>query len=229
MTAVAVGSICVPLNWWTVASSDERDSCLGAGSKLDRKFLARIEGPQVYRFRIFHIDPSTEQRYIAESERFEQRCSRYIRSLRKQRISRGSAASWNDPAIIADWKEMKRNPCVGVAAAIRNAELGGGRVELQLLRFEEFAINGFRFSGGSLDNTFARRLMENLAILTSDDPGVQIMNEGGSVAAKVFGRRLEAMRHNLIDSAPAPPAGRENVLKGHGFSRAEKGPRRPGL
>jgi hypothetical protein len=187
-------NLSVSLNWTTVVCSDDKGWFFGEGRTIDSELRKAISGPRVYRFRFLPANPGLESLYIGESERFQDRCDRYRRASSKlSRRSNVSAAS-NKNDDIAYWKELRRDPCARVAVAIRRAESSHDRVELQLLGFDDFVLNGSLISvTTSLDNPFTRRMVENLAILSSDRIGVLIMNRGVSLMAKEFKRRIRSL------------------------------------
>ena len=196
MTFKAPNSMVIPLTWETVASSDDLDWCFADNSKISRDFKGKIQGPQIYRF-CFH-PPDTNLNeitgfvriYVGESQHFEKRCARYVRALAKMRMSTSPVVNMNVQDLDAAWKNMQRDPCVRIAAALQNASIDKGKVKLQLLKFEESWINGVEVSPEKIGNPFVRRLLENLAILSSDGIGIHLMNQGRSVEAKSFQRLL---------------------------------------
>jgi hypothetical protein len=180
-------------------SSDGPGWCFEADRRIDQNLREKIAGPRIYRFVFAPLDSGLKELYVGESERFEKRCASHIRALAKIRKAADAATDMNAQSLEVAWKEMARNPCVRIAAAIRNAEFDKNKVEVQLLTFEEFTLNGVEISTETLGNPYVRRLVENLAILSSDGPGVHIMNRGRDIAAKEFSRRLETDRKNYRD------------------------------
>jgi hypothetical protein len=89
-------------------------------------------------------------------------------------------------SLVEAGKEMARNPCARIAAHIQNAEIDGRRVELQILEFPEFCLNGVLISSDTLGNPFLRFLLENIAILDTDQLGINLMNRGRKKEAKDF-------------------------------------------
>jgi len=170
------------LEWTTVATSDDRDWYFGVDQKITPRFRSAIQGPQVYRFVI--LPPSSESPgfggnrriYVGESERFERRCADYKGALTRTRKS-PQTFGWGDPRLGAEWKEMQGNPCVRVAGCLQDAERDSSKVELQLLKFDEFWIDRVQVTPKRIGNQCVRRLVENLAILSSDSPKVILLNQ----------------------------------------------------
>ena len=196
MNLTPVRSIRVPLNWTTVTHSDDQAWCFRSGSKLTKDLLGLISGPRIYRFCFAPEGNGFPWIYIGQSECFEKRCAAYIRFLSRQR--KPTQRPWTVSSLGEARKEMERNPCARIAAHIQNAEADRRRVKLQLLGFEEFCLNGIVISSEELGNPFVRCLLENIAILDTDRPGINLMNSGRRKEAKDFGRLIEGRRNEYM-------------------------------
>jgi hypothetical protein len=194
-TLTPVRSIRVPLKWTTVTDSDDPAWCFGLCSTIGQDLLQRICGPHVYRFRFAPFESGDTWIYVGQSERFEKRCSSYIRALSNLRKPAKTATETTVDTLAEAWKEMARNPCVRIAAAIQNAAIDRRKVELQLLDFEEFSLNGVPISPESFGSPFVRCLVENIAILDTDRLGIHLMNQGRTREAKDFSLWMEARRN----------------------------------
>ncbi|MGC2299177.1 MAG: hypothetical protein WA476_10270 [Acidobacteriaceae bacterium] len=197
MTLTPVRSIRVPLNWTTVTHSDHQAWCFRPGSKVTKDLLKLISGPRIYRFCFAPESTGFPWIYVGQSECFEKRCAAYIRALsrqRKQTQTESTVDSFGEA-----WKEMARDPCARIAAHIQTAETDRRRVELQLLDFEEFCLNGILISSEELGNPFVRCLLEDIAILDTDRQGINLMNSGRRKEAKDFDRWMEGRRNKSED------------------------------
>jgi len=192
MNLAPVRSILVPLTWTTITHSDDQAWCFRVGGGISKDLLRIISGPRIYRFCFAPEDTGFPWIYVGQSERFERRCADYLRALSRQR--KQPQMEFTIDTLGEAWKEMEGNSCVRIAARIQNAERAGTGVELQLLSFEEFYFNGVLISPDSLGSPFVRCLVENLAILDTDRPGVHLMNQGRRLEVKVFGALLERER-----------------------------------
>ncbi len=197
MTYGRPASVEVHLGWTTVATSDDSDWYFAVNQKLSPRFKSEIEGPRIYRF-VFS-PPSSDsddfggnsQIYVGESERFERRCADCKKVLTKIRKSPSASCRWTDPKLVDDWKEMQRNPCVRIAAALQNAERDKSKVELQLLQFTEFWVNRVQVTPARLGDQCVRRLVENLGILSSDGPKIDLLNHCKNSPIKPLSQVLE--------------------------------------
>ena len=192
-------SVGVHLKWTAAATSDDRDWCFAMNQEISQRFKSLIQGPRIYRF-IFSPPNSDSldfggklQIYVGESEHFERRCADYKKALTKIHKSTRAFTGWPDPRLIHDWKEIQRNPCVRIAAALQNAERDKSEVELQLLEFTEFWINRIHVTPARMSDQFTRRLVENLAILSSDGPNIILLNRGRDPEIRPLSQALEEL------------------------------------
>jgi len=182
MTEGLPANVGVHLIWTTVTSSDDGDWYFKANQKISQGFRCRIRGPRIYRFVI--SPPSSDsldfvgnlEVYVGESEHFERRCANYKGDVTKIRKPPQPFTGWLDPKLVDDLKEMESDPCVRIAAHLQNAELDGSKVELQFLEFAEFWIDRIQLTPAKMNDLFFRRLIENLAILSTDGPNVTLLN-----------------------------------------------------
>jgi len=175
----------VSFRWKTITASDQNDWPFMPGTSISRAsykaLREKIKGSRVYRF--YFNDIGKPWCYIGESEKFERRCSEYIRTLLRLRESKPTKDSSVEDLERA-WKELESDAEVRVAAKIQNSELDGKIVELQTIDFDEFSFNQVHISTENLTSPFQRKAIENLAVLNSDAQGIHIMNSGRDVDAK---------------------------------------------
>jgi hypothetical protein len=175
----------VQIRWNTITASDGTDWPFSQNGKLGPVFQDETrKGPQIYRF-LFH-EETLPWFYIGESERFEARARAYHRTLRLLRNGVPAAQATVEDLESAI-RRLHSDSKTRVGAAIQNAEIGGVKVELQLIEFAEFSFNRVDISPSSLTNPFHRKAMENLAILDSEYvSGFNRLNRGRDTEAKAL-------------------------------------------
>jgi hypothetical protein len=182
----------VDFRWKTVTTSVQENWPFLRKEQVDKgvynELRKAVSGPQVYRF-CFNGTAGTRRCYVGESEQFEHRLSQYVGTLTKLR-----SKQWVDDFTPADMeracKELQNDSKVRIGAAIQNAELDGDRIDLQVIDFDEFYFNEVSISLEGLSSPFLRRMIENLAILTSETSGFHMLNNGRDVHAKWLSQRL---------------------------------------
>jgi hypothetical protein len=183
----------VEIRWRTITASDATDWPFRQNGKLGPVFQDETrKGPQIYRF-LFH-EETLPWFYIGESERFEARARAYHRTLRLLRNG-VPAAQATVEGLERAIKRLHSDSKTRVGAAIKNAEIDGVKVELQLIDFAEFSFNRVDISPSSLTNPFHRKAMESLAILDSEYvSGFNRLNRGRDTRAKDFQALLKDRR-----------------------------------
>lgn len=177
--------------WWeTVTDFSKSDWPFSPDAMLSKALRQKIAGPRIYRF--YFGDEEKPRCYIAESEKFEVRCSKYIRVLFRMRQRETSDTTLED--LLSALKRSNSDSCVRIAAHIINSELNKRPMELQLFQFEEFNFNKAVLSDENLTNPFVRRAIENLAVLDADTSGIRVLNRGRNIEAKKLQRLLAASK-----------------------------------
>jgi hypothetical protein len=133
-----------------------------------RMLSERIHGiPAVYRWCIAKHGADPSSCYIGETDNLFRRVTRnYVSS------------------------HPSRSQSHRVAQRLKDAIDEGLSVQLQVLKFDGFQIQGHRIDQPSLSDPFRRKLMENIALLLQDRIECELINEDVSR----FGRRLKRVR-----------------------------------
>ena len=142
---------------------------------LPSKYLKRrYAGPGVYRWAIFDSLGKLQACYIGEAEDLARRLHHYVRPGKSQQTN------------------LRLN------AFLHQAQTNGLDVQFQLIMFGDFVINSCGFGSGKLSDPFARKVVENLAILESFTLNCDVLNKGMNVVQK----QVERVAQQILHLAP---------------------------
>jgi hypothetical protein len=128
----------------------------------------RYAVPVVYRWFVAKAGTKPHACYIGETDNLHRRVGNYLHA----HVSQGQVFR--------------------VAQRLREEVSSGSVVELQVLQFETFFINGNYVEPSGLSNPARRKLMENIAIMLHDATQCELLNEDMSR----MGRRIKRARQS---------------------------------
>jgi hypothetical protein len=123
------------------------------------RHMQKYRVPGVYRWAIFRNDGTLEAVYVGEAEDLKRRLGDYL-----------------NPG--------NRHTAFRVNALLQDYQAQGLKIRLQSLLFDDFVINACGFECGNLSDPFARRAVENLAILDAFQLKCKVLNKGTDVIRK---------------------------------------------
>lgn len=121
VSGIVSGEIKIDLDWVRVSDGTKAADCHTKGHKLSNRVRAQFKGPRVYRWVIYDTQKQIMALYIGETGKFEQRLALYRNGHKKPK----------------DTVNYIRN-------CFEQASANGQMIELQLLVFDPFTINGAR-------------------------------------------------------------------------------------
>jgi hypothetical protein len=125
--------------------------------------MRRYAGPGVYRWAVYSGEV-LEAVYIGEAEDLLRRLQHYLYPGKTQVTN------------------------LRIKAMLEKYLAGGHKVSFQFLRFDQFVINRHAFGCSHLSDPFARKVIENLAILESFHWDCEVLNKGKNVIQKKIDR-----------------------------------------
>jgi len=192
MNAFASITINVPFSWRPITASDQGDWPFRIDPDVSPSLGCHHFGPNVYRF-YFEPGDGGAACYIGEAEEFGDRLRDYIQAVRGARSKTSESWAAFNEELKSDPKERRQmvsDPTYRVAGRILSAEAAGSKVRLELLEFSDFYFDRILISADQIGDVFMRRAIENLAILHSRSPKIEILNRGTDVCWKFFTRLL---------------------------------------
>jgi len=116
-------------------------------------YMRRYRTPAVYRWAILGRDGTLESVYVGEAEDLRRRLGDYLRT-------------------------GNRKTALRVSAFLRERLKDHRQILFQTVVFETFAVNLSHFDCSKLSDPFARKVVENLAILESLQSHCKLLNKG---------------------------------------------------
>lgn len=146
----------VSFKWTDLESAPERSYSFPL---RPTSFMRRYAAPGVYRWAVF-VGEELEAVYVGEAEDILRRLRHYL--------SPGETQLTN----------------IRLKQYLEGCVSRGRKVSFQFLEFEEFFINRDAFACSQLSDPFARKVIENLAILETFHLDCEVLNKGKNVIQK---------------------------------------------
>lgn len=144
----------IDFNWETVSEN-------GAPARFHKRPFSEVAnvtpvpfGPQIYRWILANSSGKDSKVYIGQSKNMKARLEGYRNGM---------------PSRAKD--QLNR-----IRERFEDTEAAGGTIELQLLRFARFSLNGIDISQESLSYAPLRHILENLAIFQAHREGMVLLN-----------------------------------------------------
>ena len=192
MTALVPITIDVPFKWRLIVASECANWPFSKGGNTPLHLGDDYSGPRIYRF-FFEPGDGGAACYIGEAEEFRGRLGDYIQAVRRARQETSESWAELNEKLKSDSKIRKKllaTQTGEIPGRILCAEAAKSRVRLELLDFNDFYFNRILISADELGDLFIRRAIENLAILHTRCPQIEIINRGTDSRSKFFTRLI---------------------------------------
>jgi hypothetical protein len=142
----------INLHWETVSERDVPAQI--HKSPYPKSATPAPTGPQIYRWVLRNCNGVPVAMYIGQTREMKRRLYGYCHGHQRPT------------------DQLNR-----IRDKFREVESSGGSVELQLLQFDPFSLNGFEFSKKRLAFAPARHMLENLLLCEARTKGVELLNK----------------------------------------------------
>lgn len=146
------------LRWIDIESGQGKAYCFPGGPT---SYMQRYCKPGVYRWAVFAADGVLKAVYVGEAEDIRRRLKDYLHP-------------------------GNRKTALRIEAFLRACQAADLQVRFQTVFFDDFAINRSEFKCAKLSDPFARKVVENLAVLQASGSNCQVLNKGIDAIQKKF-------------------------------------------